>query len=436
MADSDDRSLVRGLGLPALTIYGVGGMLGGGIYALAGEVAGKAGDLSWLAFGAAMLVAAPTALAYAELGSRYPRSGGESVFATEAFGSETLSFVVGWVVALSGIVSMATLSHAFAGYLRDLWPSLPTWPVLVAFLMALAGLNARGIRLTSRANMAATAVEFTGLVLVVVAAAAFLGGGAGAGATAGSGPPGSGSAPASTWTGVLTGATLAFYAFIGFEDMVNVAEEVRRPRRNLPLAIVVAVLAVGVTYLVVNALAVRVVPPAELAATGAPLMRVVERGAPWLPRWVFTIIALFAVANTALLNFVMASRLLYGMADDELLPPWLSTLHRRWRTPHRTVAIVLVVAVGLALSGTLDFLAATTSLLLLAVFLLMNVALLRIRAREGPDPDAFTAPHWVPVLGVALSLVLVAFGPLDSALAAAGVVAVGAGAAGLRRVWA
>lgn len=442
MAEERSMELRRELGLFQLTVYGVGGMLGGGIYALVGEVAGRAGTLSWLSFGVAMLVAAPTAFSYGALASRFPRSGGESVFVRRIFGSDTLALVVGWVVAFSGMVSMATLSHAFAGYLGELWPVLPRWGSIVFFLVALAVLNLRGIRMTSRANVVATAIEFSGLVLVVVAGLAAVFGipGAEDGAVASGAtvPAGGGSqgAEGGVWIGVLTGATLAFYAFIGFEDMVNVADEVKSPTETLPRAIVVALVAVGLTYVVVNVLAVEVVAPEVLAGSDAPLMAVVAEGAPWFPRWAFTLIALFAVANTALLNFVMASRLAYGMAEERLLPGWLEAVNERWRTPHRTIGVVLVLVVVLALSGTLGSLAATTSLLLLAVFAVVNAALLTRQLREEEAPsEAFHVPRLVPVLGAASALALAAFGPLESALTAALVVGAGVAMAAARRFW-
>ena len=431
-----EGSLKREMGFPALTIYGVGGMLGGGIYALVGKVAGEAGTLSWVSFVAAMSVAAPTAFTYAALGSRYPRSGGESVFAQEALGSERLAFLTGWTVVFSGLVSMATLAHGFSGYLRALWPPLPEPAILLGFVVLLALINGWGIRLTSRANVAATAIEFSGLLLVIVAGLLVVAGDGGSaeasavaraavdtGSTSGSAS--ASPTPGPPWMGIVTGATLAFYAFIGFEDMVNVAEEVERPRRNLPRAITLALVSVGLTYAAVSFLATAAVPPGDLDASGAPLHLVVRSGIPSFPGSVFTVVALFAVGNSALLNFVMASRLVYGMSDQTLLPSWLGTVHEHRRTPHRAILVVGSLALAMALSGTLEMLAATTSLLILAVFFLMNLSYLRIRLREDGDAEVFSVPAVVPVTGMILSVALAAFVSQPSLVAGGGVILVG-----------
>ncbi len=426
--------LRRELGLPALAIYGIGGMLGGGIYALVGEVAGKAGTWSWLSFLLAMAVAAPTALTYAELGARHPKSGGEAWFCRVAFGGETLPLLVGWLVLFSGVVSMAALARAFSGYVRDVVPGAPAWALVLAFLLGLGALNLHGIRLTSVANVVCTIVESAGLVFVVVAGAAFAFGGEPGPAAAEPAAAGSGS-----FAGILGGAALAFYAFIGFEDMVNVAEEVREPRRAYPVAIPLALVVVGLLYALVSSVATAVVPPAELAASDAPLTLVVARAAD-VPPLAFTLVALFAVANTALLNFVMASRLTYGMARDRLLPRPLAAVNARRRTPHVAIATVFVLACALSLSGGVGFLAGATSFLLLGVFVAVNAALARMRlggdGRGDGDGerDGFRAPRFVPWLGIVLSVALALFIPLDSILVALGVLAAGLVWIGARRL--
>ena len=440
-SESGAPSLAREMGLPAITFYGMGGMLGGGIYALVGKVAGEAGMWSWASFVLAMLVAAPTAFTYAALGSRFPRSGGESVFAQEALGSDSLAFMVGWTVVFSGLVSMATLAHGFAGYLRELWPAIPDPAAVSGFFVLLAIINLRGIRLTSRANIVATFIELSGLILVVVAGSIVaLEGLGGTGnpvqvaADTAAAPSAGGTAEASPsgilagipLLGIVQGATLAFYAFIGFEDMVNVSEEVRDPRRNLPMAIVLALFAVGLTYVAVSTLATLAVSPAVLDESAAPLHQVVKSALPDFPDPVFSGVALFAVGNSALLNFVMASRLTYGMSDGALVPSWLGAVHEGHHTPHRAVIVVGAVALLMALSGTLETLAATTSILLLSVFFLMNLAYLLIRRREDEaHPDVFSVPTVVPILGMALSLGLALFVSWRSTVSAAVVLGVG-----------
>jgi amino acid transporter len=428
---ADRTELARVLGFGAITIYGIGDILGAGIYALVGTVAAVAGTASWISFAAAMGIASLTALSYAELGGRFPRSAGEAYFCRVAFGREGPALFVGWLVLSSGIVSTATVAWAFSGYLAALLPGVPVGPVVLAFLVSLAALSYRGMRASSVTNIALTAVEASGLLVVVVAGLLWLGG---AEAAAPSAPVETGEVP---WRSVVKGAALAFFAFIGFEDMVNVAEEVRRPERTMPAAILTALAVTGTMYVVVSWIAVRVVGAGPLAASSAPLLEVVRSGAPGVPEWGFILVALFAVSNTALLNFIMASRLLYGMSRQGLLPRWIGAVHASHRTPHRAIGIVFLLAATLALSGTLVRLAGTTSFLVLAVFVTVNSSLIVIRRRSGIG-EGFRVPLVVPVLGVSGSLVLMGFVPAGSLPAALGIGALGialilAGGTALRR---
>ena len=427
MNDSKPAELRRSLGLWALVFYGVGDILGAGIYALVGKVAGVAGSASWAAFGVALVVAGLTALTYAELGGRFPRSAGESFFTEQAFGRPALSLLVGWIVLSSGILSLATVSVAFGGYMTGLVPGLPPSATVAGILLLLAAINFRGMRESSTTNIIATMVELTGLLIVIVAGALFLGRSPDAsilqtvevGRAVG-------------WTEIASGAALGFFAFIGFEDMVNVAEEVKDPERNMPRAILVALCVTGVIYLLVVLVATSVVAPDELAASEAPLLSVVQRATEVVPDRLFTLIALFAVANTGLLNFIMASRLIYGMSRQGLLPTTLGTVHPRRRTPHFAVLTVLAVALALALSGTLTYLAGTTSLLLLLVFFTVNTSLVVIRRRKGSTSRTFCAPRWVPLVGALSCLGLMPFVPRTSLLTAGIIVALGAGLVLLR----
>lgn len=402
--------LQRRLGLGALVAYGVGDILGAGIYALIGKIAGLAGYHVWIAFVLALVVAGFTAMSYAELGSRFPRSGGEATFCLEAFHREGLAFVVGWLVLCSGIVSMAAIARAFAGYLGALVPGIPVPVVIGGFILALTVLNLAGIRQTSAANILCTFIEAGGLLLVVGLGLCFwlsqevqL-------------------APeipvAVDWPVLFHAGALAFFAFIGFEDMVNVAEEVKAPEGMLPKAIIVALSVAAVLYIAVSWVAVVVVPPAQLAESRAPLLEVVHRAAPRFPTILFVGIALFAVANTSLLNFVTASRLIYGMAREGLLPRSLQAVHPRRHTPHLAIAVVGVFALLLSLSGTLTRLAGATSTLILMIFVAVNGALIVIQGRQRSAPFRVSRP--VPILGLGLSLGLLAFVPWD-ALVVAGV---------------
>lgn len=402
---NEPAGLQRSLGLAALTFYGVGDILGAGIYALVGAVAGIAGSSGWLSFLVAMAVALLTGLAYAELGGRYPHSGGESFFCQHAFRSETAGFLIGWLVFCSGVVSLATVSRACAGYFAALAP--PGWnppligieaAVIVVVLCSLAAINFWGMRQSSAVNIVFTCIEAGGLLAIIGAGLWYLGGEPAVEVAA---------APAD-WSAVARGGALAFFAFIGFEDMVNVAEEVKHPRRNLPLAILAAALISGTMYIAVSCVATSVIAPRDLAQSTAPLTDVIRTAAPATPKWLFTFIALFAIANTGLLNFIMTSRLLYGMSRQQLLPAWLAAIHPTRHTPYRTILIVLLIAAVLSLSGTLAYLAETTSLLILIVFGTVNLSLIVIRRRDKAAAG-FRVPLIVPACGAASCVLLALF---------------------------
>ena len=402
MSNRRHSELRRALGLGAITLYGIGDILGAGIYALVGKVAGVAGSQSWMSFAGALFVAGFTALSYAELVGRYPRSGSEAYYVRQAVPSPVLGFFIGWLVFCSGVVSTATVSHAFAGYFRVLFPRYPVVVLLSAFLLLISIINFAGIRQSSIVNMICTVIEVSGLGIVVFSGWSYF---------SESSRAVSHAAEVVPWTDVAQGSVLAFYAFIGFEDMVNVAEEVKQPRRTLPRAVVTALLVAGCLYLAVSGVATTVVPPDVLSASEAPLTEVVRRGSPSIPPALFTVIALVAVANTGLLNFITGSRLLYGMSRQRLLPEWLSAVHPGRKTPHHAIATILGATLTLALSGGLVFLAGTTSLLLLIVFFAVNSSLLVIKLRRRDDTGTFQVPSAVPAAGAVSALGLTFFVP-------------------------
>jgi amino acid transporter len=432
-ASEGGTGLHRALGLVAVVFYCFGDILGAGVYALVGVVAATAGAATPLAFGLALAVAAATGLCYAEISSRHPRAGVEVFWTRNVFGSPKLALLVGWTVLCSALVSAATVSHAFARYLREIAPGLPTPLLIAVFAVGAAALNFRGIAISSRANIVATCIETSGLLIVVAAGAAYLW------RSAGDPTPVPAAEPIdpTTWRTIAQGGALAFFAFIGFEDVVNIAEEVKRPRRNLPRGILVALALAGVLYIAVAWVTVGVLTPAEVAASEAPLVQVVRTATPLVPGWLFALIAVFAVANTGLLNSITASRLLYGMASQGLLPSALGAVHSDRRTPHRAILVCLAATLLLALSGSLTFLAGTTSVLLLLVFSTVNLALLVTKLRErrgaghvvapadGDGDRPFHVPLVVPVAAVGTSLVLLRYVPAESLLRAAVLITIG-----------
>lgn len=395
-------TLRRTVGPFQLTLYGLGSMLGSGIYGLIGQAAGQTGNAVWLAFLVAMVAALLTALSYASLGSRYPRAGGAAYVTERAFGMPLLSFVVGLAVVCSGLTSIATQSQVFAVNLAALigLPLLPVWAIAVGFLLIITGLVLRGIRESMWVNVACTVIEATGLLLVIAVGIPFWGSVDLLETPAGIGGDG-------ILVLVIQGAVLTFFAFIGFEDTLNVAEECRDPQRTIPLALVSAMFLGALIYVAVAITAVSVVPWQELADAPAPLAEVMARAAPAFPALVLTGITLFAVGNTALVNYVTSSRMVYGMASQGLLPKALSEVHPRTQTPHMATVVLLAVLLPLAFFGSIAELASATVLMLLVVFAIVNGALFLLQGRKDEARGKFEVPRWVPALGALVCIGLI-----------------------------
>lgn len=386
-----------------MALYGLGSMLGAGIYGLIGKAAGEVGNAVWLAFLVALVAALLTALSYASLGSRYPRAAGAVYVAHRAYGFPLLSFMVGLALVCSGLTSVATQSRVFGANFIELFglDGLPVVAIALCYLFATTAIVFRGIQEAMWVNVLCTAVSIAGLLLVVAVGVSYWGS-----VDYLETPPTSGGEQ--TFLIVIQGAVLAFFAFIGFEDMYNVAEEVREPETTIPLGLVSAMAIAAVVYVAVAITAVSVVPWQELAAAPGPITEVMARAAPIVPPILFTAITIFAVANTGLVNFVTASRLLYGMSRQNLLPNHLGRVHRHRRTPHIAILVLFLILVPLALLGTIAELAAATVLLLLTVFAVVNGALFILKGREGEPPGRFEIPRIVPALGFLVCLGLIA----------------------------
>jgi amino acid transporter len=386
---------------PLLLLFVVGDVLGAGIYALIGEIGGRVGGAIWGAFVVALVLALFTAVSYAELVTKYPKAAGAALYVNRAFHRPLLSFVVAFGVMASGLASAATLSRAFGGdYLSALVGDVPTAVVAVAFLGVVAALNLRGISESVKTNVVLTLIELGGLVLVMVVAAAALADGQGDASRAFEIKEGE-----TIVSAMIGGAALAFYALIGFEDSVNVAEECRDPRRDYPPALFGGLAVAGVIYLGVAMLASMVVPTKELAASDGALQLVASTGPLGIPEDVFSVIALFALANGALINMIMASRIVYGMSREGIVAPAFGRVSRSRQTPYVAIAFTTVLAMVLAATGDLSDLADTTVLLLLLVFTVVNVVVLVLR-RDHVGHDHFHAPSVLPVIGAVACVVL------------------------------
>jgi amino acid transporter len=385
-----------------MALYGLGSMLGSGVYGLIGQAAGQVGNAVWLAFLVAMVVALLTALSYASLGSRYPRAGGAAYVTQRAYGIPLLSFVVGLALVCSGLTSVATQSRVFAANLQSVLgvEVLSTTTLALGFLLIMAGVVFRGIRESMWVNVLCTCIEAAGLLTVIAVGLRYWGS-----VNLLETPP---TAEDAVWLLVMQGAVLTFFSFIGFEDTVNVAEECRDPERTIPIGLITAMVAAAVLYVAVAITAVSVVPWDELAQAPGPLTEVINRAAPTFPPIVFTAITLFAVANTALVNYITASRLIYGMARQGLLPAGLGAVHRRTQTPHRAILVLVLVLAPLVFWGSIGQLAAASVLLLLSVFAVVNGALFLLKRRSDEQKGRFEVPLFVPALGALVCLILVA----------------------------
>ena len=414
-----ETPLNRAISQKMLFVFVLGDVLGAGIYALVGEVAGAVGGAIWTAFLAALVLAVFTAFAYAELVTKYPQAGGAAVYAHRAFRTPFLTFMIAFAVMASGITSAATLSRAFAGDYFAEFADLPIVPVAFVFIIVVALVNFRGISESVKLNMGLTLVEVIGLALIVLIGIVALLNGEGEPGRNLEFTPGTGVPLA-----ILGGAALSFYALIGFEDSVNVAEETREPARAFPRALFGGLLLAGVIYMLVTFTASMIVPTEQLSGSDGPLLEVVREGPLGIPLPVFSAIALLAVANGALINMIMASRLLYGMAHQGILPAPFARVHASRRTPLVAIVFTTVLAMLLISLGELDTLAATTVTLLLLVFIAVNVAVLVLR-RDHVEHQHFHAPSAIPVIGVAVCLVLLTQREMQTFLFAGGLLLLG-----------
>lgn len=386
--------LRRSLSLPLLVLYGLGVTIGAGIYVLIGATAGRAGYYAPFSFVIAAVVMAFSAGSFAELAGRFPVSAGEAAYVRGAFRSNTLSVVTGLLVVFSGTVSSAAISIGGSGYLLE-FVTVPE-PLLVSVVVLVMGfIAAWGITQSVTFAGIFTVVELAGLVLIV-------GGGFGsAPAEPGASVPfhAAGLLEGPILAAVMSAGLLAFFAFIGFEDLVNLAEEAKRPERSLPWAILLTLVITTVVYVLVSYVAVHSGPLDELAASKAPLTLVFARTTELSPEMI-TAIAIFATLNGVIVQIVMASRVLYGLGRQGSLPGIFARVHPTTQTPLFATGFVVALVLLLALAFPLEKLAETTSFAVLTIFSLVNLALLRLKLKGEPaPPGTVVVGTWVPVCG-------------------------------------
>ncbi|WP_340289551.1 APC family permease [Sulfitobacter pontiacus] len=398
--DGEKTELKRVMGPGLLLLFVVGDVLGTGIYALTGEVAAKVGGIVWLPFLVAFVLATVTACSYLELVTKYPKAAGAALYTQKAFGVHFLTFLVAFAVMSSGITSASTASQAFAENFGKSFGlgdgAFLITAISIGFMVLLGLINLRGVGESVKANVVLTCIELTGLLIIIMIGAAALMGGQG---DFGRAFDFSSAGEQGLFWPVIAATTLAFFAMVGFEDSVNMAEEAKNPSRIFPKVLLGGLLITGVIYLLVSITAIALVHAKALGEGATPLLKVVEAGAPWFPLSVFGIITMCAVANSALINMLMASRLLYGMAQEKVLPSILGKVLPKRRTPYTAIVFTTGLAIALiTFVGAVPDLGGTTALLLLAVFTLVNIAVLVLRS-DTVDHDHFTSPLGLPYIG-------------------------------------
>ncbi|MEM3159570.1 MAG: APC family permease [Nitrososphaera sp.] len=419
--------LRKSIGLFQAVMYGTGLILGAGIYVLIGDVAGIAGNATWISFALAAAIAAFTGLSYAELSSMFPKSAAEYVFVKNAFGSNLFAFVAGWLIIFVAIVSAAAVAIGFAGYFASFVPQADRLLAAVALVAVLSAVNFIGIRESTWTNAVFAIIEVAGLA-TIIGAGLFLG-------SPGSTdyyemPPSVTSLPVAF--GAIVGAAgLIFFAYFGFENLANIAEETKNARRTIPVALVVSIAVTTVIYILVAVSAVALVGWEALSQSDAPLAFAAEKAFGRVGVIMLASIGLFATTNTVLMLLVAGSRIIFGMAADRALPFSLSTIHPKTRTPARAViaAMVLTAAVVAVSSGRIDAVARVAVFGIFMVYTLVNLSLIWLRYKKPDLERPFRTPGTIgrfPILaGLGLATSLWMLTQFDWMTAAAGVAAAG-----------
>ena len=399
------NELKRSIGLPLLLFFGLGNILGAGIYVLIGKIAAEAGIFTPIAFLIAALVAALSAFTYSELSARYSYSSGVASYIDEGFHTLNLTRLTGLLVASVGIVTSATIARGFYGYL-SVFLQLPEWLSISSLILVLGILTIWGITQSVTAVAVMTLIEVLGLLLVIWAGKETL---VTIPTTLPTLMPGSDSG---IWIGIMLGAFLAFFAFTGFEDMVTIAEEVKEPAKTLPAGIILSLVIATFLYSLVALVAIFTLDQATLAVSHAPLTDVIVATSDINPS-IITLISIFAIINGALIQMIMVSRMLYGMACKGWIWHGFAEINAKTQTPVNSSLIVIAIILCLALWVPLVELAKTTSFLLLLIFSLVNAALISIKLRGTADSGVMNNPLWVPVAGLLSSVGLLIFQMLN-----------------------
>lgn len=390
--------LKRGMGLFHLTMYGVGLILGAGIYVLIGEAAGFAGDSVWIAFVLGSIVALFAGLSYAELSSIFPKAAAEYTFVKNAFKNNFFAFIIGWLTAITSMITAATVALGFGGYFSE-FLNIPIVISAIALIGILSIVNFMGIKESSWTNTVFTIIEAAGLILIIIIGFTI-------------------SEPESVnyfesptgFSGIVIAFVLIFFAFIGFEDITNIAEEVRNPKKVIPRAIILAVMISGIIYVLVSLAVVRVINWEDLSSSAAPLADVAKRGLGVQGHIIFSGIALFAITNTVLITLVAGSRMIYGMSREKSFPPILAKVHSKTKTPWLAIIVIMLTAIGFSIIGDIVIVANITVFAVIITFGAVNLSVIVLRYTEPDIERKFRIPINIgkfpvlPMVGLGISV--------------------------------
>ena len=372
--------LKRHMGLFQLTMYGTGLILGAGIYVLIGEAAGFAGDAVWVSFVLGSIVALFAGFSYAELSSVFPKVPAEYVFIKNAFKNNFFAFLIGWLIAITSIITAATVALGFGGYFSE-FVNLPIIISAIGLLAILSVVNFIGIKESAFTNTIFTIIEISGLILIIVIGFTF----------ANPEPVNYIESP-SGFTGIAVAFVLVFFAFIGFEAIANISEEVKKPKRTLPRTIVLSVTISGMIYILVSLAVVRVVNWEELATSSAPFALVAERALGSEAHILLSSIALFAITNTVLITLVTGSRIFYGLAREQIFPAILEKIHFKTKTPWVAIIVIMAASIVFTMIGDIVIVANIAVFAIVITFAAVNLAVIVLRYTEPDIERKFKVP--------------------------------------------
>jgi APA family basic amino acid/polyamine antiporter len=430
--EQKEPSLRRELNLFQAVMYGVGLILGAGIYVLIGDVAAMAGDAMWLSFVIAAFIAVFTGLSYAELSSIFPKSAAEYVFVKNAFRNNLVAFSAGWLITFVAITSAAAVAIGFAGYIAYFLPGFDLAVPAIVLVIGLSGINFIGIKESIWMNTTFTIIEIVGLA-IVVSAAFVLGSFIGADFT--EMPPAVSSSLSLSTGAIIAAAGLAFFAYFGFENLANIAEETKNATKTTPRALLISIAVTTGIYIIIAISAIALVGWKDLSSTDAPLALATEKAFGRMGSAVLSAIALFATSNTVLMMLVAGSRIMFGMSKESSLPVALGRVHQSRNTPAVAVFVtmILTVAVIATSGGSISSVANAAVFAIFVVYALVNLSLIWLRYKQPEISRPFRSPLRIgrfPLLaGIGLATSLAMLTQFDYVTMTIGGLAVGTGIA-------